>query len=95
MVVSMMQFIMELHGITSIKEKRRVVKSLKDRLYKKFRVTASEVDLQDSLGFTQIGIALVSNSKSFGESVMNKAIDFVDAQGVGRLQDYSIFSEIY
>jgi uncharacterized protein YlxP (DUF503 family) len=95
MVISMLQFSIELHGVTSIKEKRHIVNSLKDRLRTKFRVSVAEVDLHDSLGFTQIGVALVSNSKSFGESVMHKAVDFVDSQSVGRLQDFSIFTEIY
>ena len=91
----MLQFIIDLPGVTSIKEKRRIVKSMKDRLHKKFRVSVAEVDLQESLSFAQIGLALVSNSRTFGESVMQKAVDFVEREGEGRLQDFSIFSESY
>ena len=95
MVVSMMQFIIELPESFSIKEKRRVVKSLKDRLHQKYRLSVSEVDLQESRAFSQIGAAIVSNSRQFGESVLQKAIVFVEDEGSARLHDVSIFSETY
>lgn len=95
MVVSMIQFIIELPDAISIKEKRRVVKSLKDKLQKKFKLSVSEVDLHESLAFSQLGAAIVSNSRTFGESVLQKAITFVENEGSGRLQDVSIFSENY
>ena len=47
MVVSMLQFIIELPEACSIKDKRRVIKSLKDRLQRKFKLSVSEVDLQE------------------------------------------------
>ena len=95
MVVSMIQLILELPDITSIKEKRKIVKSLKDRLRTKYHISAAEVDLQDSLSFAQIGGAVVSNSRSFGESVMQKVLHFVEDEVPGRLQDVKITSEIF
>ncbi len=55
----------------------------------------AEVDLQDSLRYAQIGAALVSNSRTFGESVMHKASAFVENNCEGVLQDAEIFSETY
>ena len=95
MVVSMLQFIIELPEAYSVKDKRRVVRSLKDRLGRKFKISISEVDLQSSISYAQLGAALVSNSRQFGETVLQKAVDFVEKEGVGRLHDYSIFSEFY
>lgn len=95
MVVSMLQFIIELPEAYTIKDKRRVIKSLKDRLHHKFRLSVSEVDLQESITYAQLGAAFVSNSRQFGESVLQKAIDFVENEGEGRLHDFSIFSERY
>ena len=95
MVVSMLQFVIELPEATSIKDKRRVVKSIKDKLQHKYHLSISEVDLQDSLSFSQIGAAVVSNSKQHGESVLQKAIQFVENEGTGRLHDYSIHTEFY
>ena len=95
MTVSMIQFVFELPDVENIKDKRRIVKSFKEKLIKKFHVTAAEVDLQDSLRFTQIGAALVSNSKTFGESVMNKILRFAEDEVPGRLHDVEIHSETY
>ena len=89
----MIQFIVELPEVTSKKEKRRMVKSLVDRLWRKFRLSAAEVDLQESLSFTQIGAARVSNSVRFGESVMQKVILFIEDEAPGRVHDISVHSE--
>ena len=91
----MIQFIVELPDITSKKEKRRIVKSLMDRLRRKFRLSVAEVDLQESLSFTQIGAAMVSNSVRFGESVMQKVIRFIEDEAPGRVHDISVHSEQY
>ena len=95
MIISMIQLIIELPEVDSIKTKRRIVHSLRDRLRTRFRVSAAEVDLLDSLGFTQIGCALVSNSKEFGESVMQKILKYCEDQVPGRIQDVQITSEQY
>ncbi len=95
MVVSMLQFIIELPESYSLKDKRRIVRSLKDKLTKQFKLSVSEIDLQDSLAYAQIGAALVSNSRQFGETVLQKAVDLVEHENVGRLHDYSILSEFY
>jgi uncharacterized protein YlxP (DUF503 family) len=95
MVVSLIQFRIELPPIESIKEKRSIVSSLKDKLQKKYRLSVAEVDLLDSLHYAQIGAALVSNSKVFGESVLQKALALVENEAPGRLLDTEIFSEFY
>lgn len=95
MVVSTLQFIVELPEITSLKDKRSIVKSVKDKLVHKFKVSAAEVDLHDSLRYAQIGAALVSNSQRFGESVLNKALDFVIDITPGNIVDTKMLSEQY
>jgi uncharacterized protein YlxP (DUF503 family) len=91
----MIQLIIELPDTTSIKEKRRVVKSLREKLIRRFRVSAAEVDLHDSLTFSQLGAAVVSNSRSHGEAVMQKVLAFVEDEAIGRVQDVQIVSEVY
>jgi uncharacterized protein YlxP (DUF503 family) len=93
MIVSMFQFILEIPGSASLKDKRRVIKSLKDRIQSKFKVSVAEVDLQSSIKFAQIGVALVSNSKRYGESVMQKILSFVEENTPGRMIDAKIMTE--
>lgn len=95
MVVSMIQMIFEMSDITSLKEKRRIVRSVKDKLQRRFHMSAAEIDLQDSLAFAQIGGALVSNSRTFGESVLQKAFAMIEDEVPVRIQNMSIYSEEY
>ena len=95
MVVSMIQFVVELSGVTSLKEKRGIIKSLKEKIIHKYKVSAAEVDLQESLTFGQIGVAFVSNSRTFGEGVMQKILLFVENEVPGRVQDVEIHSEAF
>ncbi|MFP3089248.1 DUF503 domain-containing protein [Treponema sp. TIM-1] len=93
MIVSMIQILFEIPDVDNIKEKRRMIRSIKEKLQRRFHISAAEVDLQDSLSFAQIGGALVSNSRSFGESVLHKAFEMVEQDLPVRIQDVSIYSE--
>ena len=93
MIVSMIQLTFEIPDVDSIKEKRRIMRSVKDKLQRRFHMSVAEVDLNNSLSFGQIGGALVSNSKSFGESVMHKALEVIENEIPVRIQDISIYSE--
>ena len=79
MIVAMLQVIVKLpEGLGSIKEKRSIINSLKQRIRNKFYVSSAEVDLNESLGFSQIGVALVTNSRTHGEGVLKKIILFLE-----------------
>ena len=95
MVVSMLQIIFEIPDIDNIKEKRRIIKSVMEKMRRKFKMSAAEIDLQDSLSFAQIGGAYVSNSRTFGETVLRKAFDMIEKETPVRIQDMSIYSEEY
>ena len=89
----MIQLIFEIPGVESIKDKRKIIRSIRDKLLRRFHMSVAEVDLQDSLTFAQIGGALVSNSRTFGETVMNKAFQMIENELPVRIQDMSIHSE--
>lgn len=95
MVVSMLQVIIEFPEVNNIKDKRKELVSLKARLSRKFRISVAEVDLQSSLLFSQIGAAYVSNDQDHGESVMRKAVDFIEVCIPGRIHDFQVYSEVY
>ncbi|MFZ4616090.1 MAG: DUF503 domain-containing protein [Rectinemataceae bacterium] len=95
MVVSLIQIIFEIPESSSLKDKRSVVSSAKERIRRKFRVSCAEVDLLDSLRFAQIGAALVSNSREFGETVMNRILSFVEGELALKVHDSQIHTELY
>jgi uncharacterized protein YlxP (DUF503 family) len=89
----MIQILFEIPDVESIKDKRRIIRSVKEKLRRRFHISAAEVDLQDSLSFGQIGGALVSNSKNFGETVLNKAFAMIENEVPVRIQDVKIYSQ--
>jgi uncharacterized protein YlxP (DUF503 family) len=89
----MIQLLFEIPDVGSIKDKRRVIRSMRDKLQRRFHMSAAEVALQDSLTAGHIGGALVSNSRVFGESVLNKAFKMIEDETPIRIQEIHIYSE--
>lgn len=91
----MLLAILELPGIESIKDKRKILNSLKDRVIRTYHVSAAEVDLHDSLTFSQVGVAVVSNDRQHGERVIQKVLSFMEDHVPGRVQEVQTHTEIY
>ena len=69
-VVGVLTLELRIDQAHSLKEKRHVVKSLKERLRHKFNVSVSEIDDQDVHNSSVIAAAIVSPSLPFGEKVL-------------------------
>jgi len=67
-------------GARSLKEKRKVLKSLKDRL-SRMNVSVAEVDDNDKWQAATLGITLVSNDAGFVNSVLDKIIQGIEDNG--------------
>lgn len=63
----------------SLKEKRMVLRSLKDRL-RNLNLSVAEVGAHDSWGRAQIAAALVARDRSFADSVLSKADRLVESE---------------
>ncbi|MFN8527058.1 MAG: DUF503 domain-containing protein [Anaerolineae bacterium] len=77
-VVGLCTIHLELPELTSIKEKRSILKSILARLHNTFNVSAAEIDLNDDLGTAVIAITVVSNSSAHSNSVISKALQWVE-----------------
>ena len=49
----------------SLKEKRREIKSLKDRLSSRFNASVSEIDALEKWQHAVIGVCIISNDRSY------------------------------
>jgi len=74
----------------SLKEKRRIIKSIKDRVRNKFNVSIAEVDALNSWQWAVIGIACISNESGFVNSVLSNVVSFVEDMRMAELVDYNI-----
>ena len=63
----------------SLKSKRQVVKSLKDRIRDKFNVSVAEVGEQDLWQKAVLGIACVANETSYVNQVLDQVLNQIRA----------------
>ena len=93
MVVASQTWELALHGCSSLKEKRSVVRSLKDRLRSKFNVSVAETALQDVHARAEVSVALVASDGRLAESVLDKVDRFVEEHG--RADIVGVRREVY
>jgi uncharacterized protein YlxP (DUF503 family) len=79
MPVAVLAIRISLPDAHSLKDKRRIVKSLKDRIRQSFNVSVAEMDLQDVWQAASLGVSVISPDKRFAEAVASKVADFVRA----------------
>jgi len=74
----------------SLKGKRKVLKSIKDRVRASFNVSIAEIDHQEQWQRATLGIACVSNDVRLVDSVLNKVVNLIETSSDATLMDYQI-----
>ena len=90
MTVGVLRVSALLRGAHSLKEKRQVLRSLKDRVRHTFNVAVAEVDDQDFCQSLEVGIATVGTDPRFVNSVLSNVLNFVQALRGLELVDHEI-----
>ncbi len=62
----------------SLKQKRKVMRSVKDRLKNNFNVSVAEIGSNDKWQIGELGLATVGNETRFVNSVLTKVEDFLE-----------------
>lgn len=88
MVTVILKLTLSLGGVNSLKEKRRIVKSLLARIKNDFNVSISEVGQNDTLRQAVIGAAIVSNDSAFGHQVISKLVNKIENNPEVTIIDY-------
>src|SRR3989442_12936032 len=84
---------LHLEGSRSLKDKRHVLKSLKDRLHNRFNVSAAETAHHDLWQRAELTVCVVSNERGHAESVLGEADRLVEAAagaGIGDTRPSSL-----
>lgn len=76
-LVGLLKLELYLPASHSLKEKRRVLSSLKERLQKRFNISLAEVDFQDKWQRIQLAAACVSNDGRQIESTFSRILDIL------------------
>ncbi|MBU4310641.1 DUF503 domain-containing protein [bacterium] len=82
----------ELHipGVNSLKGKRQIIKSIKERIRNRFNVSIAEVEKQDLWQRAALGLACVANDKAQANRILSKVINFIEQNKNISLIDYEI-----
>ncbi len=78
MIVGILKLDLKILNSFSLKEKRKIIKSLIDRIKNKFNVSCAEVGVLDNHRRALIGISIVSNSKKIIDSQISSILILVE-----------------
>ncbi len=82
----------ELHlpDVGSLKDKRHVLKGVKEKVRQRFEVSVAEVDHQDTWQRATLAVACVSGDSRHANEVVSKALNFIEANVDGHVIDVQI-----
>ncbi len=90
MFIGALQIELLIPDSTSLKEKRMVVRSIKQRLQNKYNISVAETDHQDLWQRATLGIAMVANDTRFLNEALDKILNFIDDQDQSQVIDHQI-----
>ncbi|GAB6888296.1 DUF503 domain-containing protein [Desulfothermus okinawensis JCM 13304] len=67
-----------LHGVFSLKEKRNIANSIKQKLKNKFNISIAEIESQDNINRLVFGIVTVSNNGKVIQKVADNLFNFLE-----------------
>jgi uncharacterized protein YlxP (DUF503 family) len=83
------------NGSRSLKDKRRELKRLIDRMHNEFNVAVAEIDGQNTWQRTKLAMAVVSNDARHNSQVLERIVSKIKRKHLAwQLADYSI-REVY
>jgi len=77
-IVGLMQIEIRIEDSFTLKDKRRVLKSLIERTKRNFNVSIAEVDNNEIVNFATLGLSAVSNSTRFIDEVFDKILGYLE-----------------
>ncbi len=81
MTVGILTVEIYLGDIFSLKEKRKIVKSVIQKVQNRYNVSIAEIEKQDVKCWAVIGMACVSNDNRFVDRQLDLILDFLEADG--------------
>lgn len=78
MVVGIGFYNIRVSYVNSLKEKRRITMSIKNKLKNKYNISVSEIESNDNHKSIVIGVSTVSNSKNIVEKTLKDIVVFIE-----------------
>jgi uncharacterized protein YlxP (DUF503 family) len=90
MVIGVLELRVSVFEAMTLKDKRRVIKSLKDRVHHRYNVSIAEVGGNDNIRTALLAVAAVANEGRFVQSLLSAIVDFVRRIPQLSLVDYTV-----
>jgi uncharacterized protein YlxP (DUF503 family) len=90
MVIGTLRVELLIREARSLKDKRRVLSSIKDRLRHQFNVSVAEVDHEENYQHAALGIALVTNEARYAQQLLQQILQFLRVHAVAELTTYEL-----
>jgi uncharacterized protein YlxP (DUF503 family) len=90
MVVGSLRVRLLIREARSLKDKRQVVKSIKDRLRNTFNVSVAEVDAEDHRQLAVLGLAMVGNEVAHVQGALQKIVAALRSHPVAEMLDHEL-----
>ena len=90
MIVGSLRVRLLVRGSRSLKDKRRVVRSIKDRLKNGFNVSVAEVEAQDHRQLAVLGLAMVGNEARPVRAAFEQIVAALRVHPVAELLDHEM-----
>jgi hypothetical protein len=87
MVVGVARLSLLIHGSFSLKDKRSVLRQIKDKTAHKFNVSIAEVGDNDLLNRAVLGIAVVGNDRRHVNSSLDIILQFIENMHIAEIID--------
>lgn len=71
---------LHLYYVDSLKEKRRIIRSILDHTQHRFQISTAEIGYLNNLGRSSIGFGIATNNIKNGEKILQKVINYIDEQ---------------
>jgi uncharacterized protein len=90
MIVGSLRVRLLLRESRSLKDKRQVVRSIKDRLRNRFNISIAEVEAQDNRQLAVLGMAMVSNEAGHVRKAFEEIVEALRGHPVAELIDHEV-----
>ena len=90
MVVGIGKIKFRLFDTDSLKGKRKIVKSLIQRIRNNFNISVAETDFNNSHEWLELGFSITGNDSRVVNSKLDKVINFSDKLGLAMIVDTQI-----
>lgn len=74
----------------SLKDKRMVLKSLKDRIRNQFNVSIAELDQEDKWQTATCGVSMIGNDQRYLDSCLQNILSFIESVDGVQISDQQI-----